>query len=156
MKLEANVFDVWVFRNAPAGVEYLLLKTAQLKADRHFNGGRFWQIPSGFTVGDEDIVTAIDRLLGRFGLAASAVWAAEHAYTIYNRRFASMQIIGVFAAQVSAAVVIMDPQEHSEYRWCPFDAALQAVTFRGLKDGLQSTREYVSGRATPPPELRLR
>jgi hypothetical protein len=156
MDLQANVFDVWVFRNSPAGVEYLLLKTSQFKADRYFNGGRFWQIPSGYTLGDEDIVTGVDRVLSRFGLAASAVWAAEHAYTIYNRRFASMQIIGVFAAQVSAEVVSLDPQEHSEYRWCPFDEALQAVTYRGLKDGLQSTREFVSGRAAPPPELRLR
>jgi hypothetical protein len=156
MKLQANVFDVWVFRNSPAGVEYLLLKTSQFKADRYFNGGRFWQIPSGCTLGDEDIVTGVDRVLSGFGLAAAAVWAAEHAYTIYNRRFASMQIIGVFAAQVSAEVVSLDPLEHSEYRWAPFDEALQAVTYRGLKDGLQSTREFVSGRATPPPELRLR
>jgi hypothetical protein len=29
------------------------------------------------------------------------------------------------------------------------------VTFRGLKNGLQSTREYVTGRAAPPPELQL-
>jgi hypothetical protein len=95
-------------------------------------------------------------LLAGFGLAASAVWAAEHVYTIYNRRFACTQIFGVFATEVAANVVRLDPEEHAEYRRCRFDAALQAMTFRGLKDGLQSTREYISGRATPPPELRLR
>lgn len=156
MNLDANVFDVWVFRRTPVRIEYLLLHAAQLKADRYFNGGRFWQIPCGVVAGDEGIVPAIDGLLARFGLAASAVWAAEHVYTIYNRRFACMQIIGVFAAEVTAAVVRLDPLEYAEFRWCSFDEALQAVTYRGLKDGLQSTREYVTGRAAPPPELRLR
>ena len=156
MNLDANVFDVWVFRRTPAGTEYLLLHASQLKADRYFNGGRFWQIPCGVVAGDEGIVPAIDGLLARFGLTASAVWAAEHVYTIYNRRFARMQIIGVFAAEVSAEVVRLDPHEHAEFRWCSFDDALRAVTFRGLKEGLQSTREYVTGRAAPPPELQLR
>jgi hypothetical protein len=156
MKLDTNVFDVWVFRHAPARTEYLLLHTSQLKAERYFNGGRFWQIPSGSVAGDGGIVPAVDGLLDGFGLTATAVWAAEHAYTIYNRRFACMQIVGVFAAEVSADVVRLDPEEHSEYRWCAYEEALQAVTFRGLKEGLRSTCDYISGRAAPPPELRLR
>jgi hypothetical protein len=41
MKLESNVFDVWVFRRASAKVEYLLLHTSRYKADRYFGGGRF-------------------------------------------------------------------------------------------------------------------
>jgi hypothetical protein len=156
MKLDANVFDVWVFSRTPAGVEYLLLHSSALKAERFFNGGRFWQIPCGVVEGETGIVTAIDGLLARFGLAASAVWAAEHVYTIYNRRFARMQIIGVYAAEVTGGEIRLDPEEHSEFRWCSFEDASKAVTFRGLKEGLQSTRDYISGRAAPPPELRLR
>jgi hypothetical protein len=50
MELQPNVFDVWVFRRAPSGdVEDLLLHTSQLKADRWFNNGRFWQIPSDWS-----------------------------------------------------------------------------------------------------------
>ena len=40
------VYDLWVFRRRSHGVEYLVLRTSQIKADRHFNGGRFWQILS--------------------------------------------------------------------------------------------------------------
>lgn len=155
MKLEFNVFDVWVFRRTPAKVEYLLLHTSQYKADRHFNGGRFWQIPSGITRDSERVVPAVVRLLGDFGLVTTGIWAAEHVYNIYNRRFETLQMIAVYAAEVGAAEVRLDPQEHAEWRWCSFDEALALVSYRGLKDGLRSTREYVTGLETPAAELRL-
>ena len=62
-KLESNVFDVWVFRGAPAKVKYLLLHTSRDKADRYFGGGRVWQIPSGFMHDSERVVPAVLRLL---------------------------------------------------------------------------------------------
>jgi hypothetical protein len=155
MKLESNVFDVWVFRRTPAKVEYLLLHTSQYKADRHFNGGRFWQVPSGSMRDSERVVPAITRRLTESGLHPLGIWAAEHVYTIYNRRFETMQMIAVYAAEVGAGEVRLDPQEHAESRWCSFDEALDLVNYRGLKDGLRSTREYVTGLDTPAAELRL-
>ena len=155
MKLDCNVFDVWAFRRTPPKVEYLLLHTSQYKADRYFNGGRFWQIPSNFMRESERVVPAISRLLAGFGLTPTGIWAAEHVYSIYNRRFEAMQMIAVYAAEVSASEVRLDPAEHAESRWCPFEEALDLVNYRGLKDGLRSTREYVTGLETPAPELRL-
>jgi len=155
MKLQVNVFDVWVFRKTASGPEYLLLHTSQHKADRYFNGGRFWQIPSGLIADDEDVAGAVARQLGTFGLKASGIWAAEHAYTIYNRRFGCMQIIAVYAAEVGQAAVQIDPEEHSKYRWCSYNEAEALVNYRGLKEGLRSTREYVTGLSTSAPELRL-
>jgi len=156
MQLEANVFDVWTYRRRGPEIDYLLLRTSQRKADRWFNGGRFWQIPSGIAGDGENMTDAVARVVGAFGLSAAEIWAAEHAYTIYNRRFSAVQIITVFAVAVETDAVTLDPLEHDEYRWCGYDAALQLVSYRGLKDGLVSTREYVTGRATPLRELRLR
>jgi NADH pyrophosphatase NudC (nudix superfamily) len=155
MELESNVFDVWVFRRTPTKVEYLLLHTSQYKADRYFNGGRFWQIPSGFMQDSERVVPAIKRLLAVSGLEPTGIWAAEHVYSIYNRRFETMQMIAVYAAEVCAGEVRLDPAEHAESRWCSFDEALELVNYRGLKDGLRSAREYVTGPDTPALELRL-
>lgn len=156
MKLEPNVFDIWVFRRQGTSIEYLLLHTSQQKADRYFNGGRFWQIPSNLVEEGEKIEAAVERVLRRFGLNVSALWAAEHVYTIYNRRFECMQIISVFAAEVSERDVKLDPTEHSSYQWCSYDAALNLVHYRGLKDGLRSTFEYVTGVPQPALQLRLR
>ena len=82
MKLESNVFDVWVFRRTPSQVEYLLLHTSQYKADRYFNGGRFWQIPCGFMQDSERVGPALARCWRDFGLAPTGIWAAEHVYSI--------------------------------------------------------------------------
>jgi len=156
MEISVNVFDVWVFRRTEAGIRFLLLYTSQVKADRYFNGGRFWQIPSDFIGDQEDIVDAIDRRLAEFGLEPISVWAAEHAYTIYNRRFNTMQIIGVYAAETGSETVKLDPEEHSQAGWYSSDECLERIHFRGLKEGLRSVCEYVTGPVKPAAELQLR
>jgi lipoyl(octanoyl) transferase len=157
VRLNPAVFDLWVFRRRSQGIEFLVLRTSQAKADRHFNGGRFWQVPSGFFQDGESVPAAVDRELAPYELTARAVWAAEHVYTIYNRRFHEIQIISVFAVETDGtAPVRLDQQMHSEYEWLPYEAALARVHFRGLKDGLRSTHDYISGVDDPAPELRLR
>jgi lipoyl(octanoyl) transferase len=157
VRFNPAVYDLWVFRRRAQGVEFLVLRTSQAKADRHFNGGRFWQIVSGFFQDEESVPAAVDRELAPYGLTARAVWAAEHTYTIYNRRFHEIQIISVFAVETdSTAPVQLNPQNHSEYEWLPYEVALGRVHYRGLKDGLRSTHDYIAGVDHPAPELRLR
>ena len=155
MQLNHAVLDVWVFRRSASGIEYLLLRTSEAKAERFFNGGRFWQIPSGVFEEHETVSDAVNRLLAAYELAPQSIWAAEHAYTIYNRRFHEIQIISVFAVEVVGHDPRLNLAEHSEYAWLSFDAALEAVHYRGLKDGLRSVREYITGTTQPAPELCL-
>jgi ADP-ribose pyrophosphatase YjhB (NUDIX family) len=153
--LSANVFDVWVFRRRPGGAVFLLLRTSQEKAARYFGGGRFWQVPSDFVNDGESITGAIRRTLAQHGLRPRSIWAGEHAYLIYNRRFTEMQAIAVYAAEVDDGEVRIDPAKHSELEWLPFEVCLERVHFRGLKDGLRSVQEYITGVADPAKELCL-
>lgn len=155
MDLAANVFDTWAFRRTSEGVRYLLLHTSVEKAERYFNGGRFWQIPSEFVKDGEHITDAIARNLRSFGLKARSIWAAEHTYTIYNRRFNQMQLIGVYAAEVLESAVRLNAAEHAEFQWLSLEECRAKVHFRGLKDGLLSVEEYVTGAVRPAPELCL-
>ena len=155
MKLATGVFDVWPFRRDSDATKFLLLYTSQTKADRHFNGGRFWQIPSNFVGEDETIEHAVIRRLGEIGLTAATIWAGEHTYVIYNRRFREMQLIGVYAAEIQQADIQLDPEEHSDYGWYTIDECLERVHYRGLKEGLQSVNEYVTGTQAPAEELCL-
>ncbi len=155
MHLAANVFDVWAFHRTGAETRFLLLHTSEEKARRHFNDGRFWQIPSGFVNEGEAVTEAIRRELNRFGLTATSIWAGEHAYIIYNRRFLQMQIIGVYAAEVVDAPVRLDAAEHAEYAWLPYEASFDRVQYRGLKEGLRSVHEYITSPTNPARELCL-
>ena len=159
MILNHAVYDIWVYRQTPEGVRFLLLHTSQEKADRYFAGGRFWQIPSGVFENGESVAEAFDRDLARYGLPVKAIWAAEHAYTIYNRRFHQIQIITVFAVETESMLhgdVILDPLEHSAYEWVSYEEAQRRVVYRGLKDGLASVAEYITANPAPARELRLR
>jgi hypothetical protein len=155
MRLAANIFDVWAFRRRGKEVEFLLLYTSVDKARRYFNGGRFWQIPSNLVQDGESITEAISRALDRYSLRPKAIWAGEHAYLIYNRRFGEMQAIGVYAAEVDGSTVSLDPAEHSEYAWLTLENCLDRVHYRGLKDGLRSVHDYVTGVDEPAKELCL-
>jgi len=155
MQLAAGVFDVWTFRRDWDAIRYLLLYTSQTKADRHFNGGRFWQIPSDFVKDGEAIEEAVNRCLEPFGLTAATIWAAEHVYVIYNRRFREMQLIGVYAAEVQQVDVQLEPEEHSDYGWYTLEECLERIHYRGLKEGLQSVHDYVTGVREPAAELCL-
>jgi NUDIX domain-containing protein len=155
MQLAANVFDVWAFRRTPDGVRFLLLHTSVEKAERFFNGGRFWQIPTDFVKEGEHITDAIARNLRAFGLKAQSVWAAEHTYSIYNRRFNEMQLIGVYAAEVNETAVRLNAAEHAEFQWLDAGECLRRVHYRGLKDGLRSVQEYVTEVDQPARELCL-
>jgi hypothetical protein len=155
MQLAVNVFDVWAFRRTAEGVRFLLLHTSQEKAERFFNGGRFWQIPSDEVKDGEHITDAVARHLRAFGLKAQAIWAAEHTYSIYNRRFNEMQMIGVYAAEVMEGAVRLSAAEHAEFQWLSFEESLARVHYRGLKEGLRSVQEYITGPAAPARELCL-
>ncbi|MBA3500885.1 MAG: hypothetical protein M4D80_23430 [Myxococcota bacterium] len=154
MKLRADGFDVWVFRRRDRDLEYLLLRASAAKARRWFGGAQFWQVPSDFT-GDDSVEDAIGRELARFGLTPFAIWAAEHAYTFYNRRYRDVVHISVFAAEVAADQQVTLDDGHDEHAWLCAAAAQTRVGFRGLRDGLAAVVEYVTERDPPLAELRL-
>jgi hypothetical protein len=155
MKLRTNIFDLWVFCKHNNQIKYLILHTSQEKADKWFNGGRFWQIPGEFTGDDEEVLNAIKRCLNDLKLVHKSIWIIEHTYIIYNPRRKNIEIIPVFATEVTFTDKIPLTWEHSEYGWFTADEVLQRIKFRGLKDGLHWTREYVSESSTPLQELRL-
>lgn len=155
MELRTDALDLWVFCRSTGDVRYLLLRTSQEKADRWFGGGRFWQIPGAFLSEGESVVSAANRCLMESGLSAAAIWTVEHVYPIYNRRSEGLMLIPVFAAEVLHPDRVRLSWEHSEFRWCTADECKQYLSFRGLMDGLEWTRIYITENVAPRPEFRI-
>jgi hypothetical protein len=155
MKIRTNLFDLWVFHKEKIEPEYLIFHTSQRKADKWFKGGRFWQIPGEFTSDGEDVLDAIKRCLKDLNLTYKSIWVAEHSYIIYNSRRKNVEIIPVFAAEVENTGQIPLTWEHSEFGWYTAEEVLKRIKFRGLKDGLYWTREYISENNSPLKELMM-
>lgn len=155
MELRTDTLDLWVFVRAKEGPRYLLLHTSEEKADRFFGGGRFWQIPGSLLQAGEGVVAALERVLADLGLDAVHLWAVEHTYLIFNRRFQSLVAIPVFAAEVREQVAPRLDREHSEYGWFSAEECYDRLSFRGLREGLDWTRREISEHPSPRPEFRL-
>ena len=155
LDFRTGFFDLWVFRRAGNGVEYLLLHVSQEKADRFFGGGRFWQIPTSAVGERENLPGACRRLLTDTGVVPRGVWSADHVYAIYNRRYDAVCTIPVFVAEAGEGTSPILTWEHSEFAWHGAESCLERIRFRGLRDGLAAVREAVTDTAEPTPELRL-
>lgn len=110
MKPATGVFDAWLIRRDIDAIRFLLLYTSRTKADRYFNGGRFWQVPSNFVRENETIEDAIIRRLGELGLTAVTIWAGQHTYVIHNRRIREMHLVGVYAAETHETEIQSTPK----------------------------------------------
>ena len=155
MKLRTNVFDLWAFRRDPDEPRYLILRTSRQRADKWFGGGRVWQIPGGFFEEGEDVVVALRRILDVFHLESRSVWVIEHTYTYYKRRRNNLEIVSVFAAEVQGTEGGPLTWEPSEYRWATAAECVEVLQLRGLLEGLEWTRKYVTGQASPSPVFQL-
>ena len=155
MKLNVNAFDLWVFDKSSEATKYLLLHSSQEKADKWFGGGRFWQVPTDIVPDDEQLLDALHRNLQGMGLQAQSLWTVEHIYTIYNRRYDEIMIIPVFAAEVAGTPNVLLTWEHSECGWYTADECFERLNFRGLREGLKWTQEYITEPEEPSVVFRL-
>ena len=144
MKLNTNVFDLWTFHKEEGETKYLLLHTSQEKADKWFNGGRFWQIPGEFLQDNEDIVDAIKRCLTSYNLDPKVLWTVEHIYTYFNPRRRAIEIMPVFAAEVIKTGDINLTWEHSDCGWYTDTECKERINYRGLLEGLEWTKKYIT------------
>ena len=155
MEIAGDVFDLWTFVRTEDQPRYLLLETSQEKADRFFGGGRFWQIPGGFFDEPTDVVRDLERACAEYGISPTRFYAVEHVYTIYNRRRERLELIPVFAAELAEEQAPTRTWEHARHMWATADEVRQRITFRGLLEGLEWTRLYVSEVTEPRAEFKL-
>jgi len=155
MNLRTNVVDLWVFHKGESEPKYLLLHTSQEKADKWFHGSRFWQIPGGFLEEGQSLADAMREWAAVYELEPVGAWAAEYVSCYYNIRRENLEMTAAFAAEVEGPTAVPLSWHHSEYGWFTAEECRQRLTFRGLLEGLDSVRQYVSEVEEPHGALRI-
>jgi 8-oxo-dGTP pyrophosphatase MutT (NUDIX family) len=129
MRLPIQV-EAIIFRRNSNRIEYLLLKRLPER-----NG--FWQPVTGGVEEGETLTEALRREIREETGIENLVRVIED---IYYFEFSDPNLNKeyVFGVEVaSTEVVVLDGEEHSEYRWCSIKGALQLLSWKENKEALE-------------------
>ncbi len=129
MRLPIQV-EAIIFRRNSNRIEYLLLKRLPER-----NG--FWQPVTGGVEEGETLTEALRREIREETGIENLVRVIED---IYYFEFSDPNLNKeyVFGVEVSSTeVVVLDGEEHSEYRWCSIKGALQLLNWKENKEALE-------------------
>jgi len=129
MRLPIEV-EAIIFRRNSNRIEYLLLKRLPER-----NG--FWQPVTGGVEEGETLTEALRREIREETGIENLVRVIED---IYYFEFSDPNLNKeyVFGVEVaSTEVVVLDGEEHSEYRWCSIKDALQLLNWKENKEALE-------------------
>ena len=126
-----------VYRRKSGGTEFLVLK-------RTPEDGGFWQAVTGtIEDGEKTLETLKRELIEEAGLTT----LLHVSDMLHTYEWAIEDLTGrdnVFTVEVDADVqVILNPEEHEEFRWLPLDRAVKLLKYDGNKLSMRQAAEYV-------------
>ncbi|HUV98375.1 MAG TPA: NUDIX pyrophosphatase [Candidatus Paceibacterota bacterium] len=139
MRLPVQV-EAIIFRREGGKVEYLLLKR---RPER--NG--FWQPVTGGVEEGETREEALRREVMEETGVKSMVAVIEGLY-YFEFSDPNLNQEHVYGVEVSPSEeIVLDGEEHSEYRWCSFHEALQLLHWRENKEALRKLNKSLTGQS---------
>lgn len=145
------IVDVYVFRVAANGVEFLLLQRAP-----RINLGSTWQAVHGKIEPAETAVAAARReLLEETGLTPQRFWQLDCVNTFYMASQDAIHMCPCFAADVDPAAGVRLSDEHVAFRWVPAEAAEAAFMWPGQREAVRQVLSYLVAGSAAEAHLRL-
>ncbi len=150
-EIVSDIVDVYVYRDAPGGVEFLLLQRAA-----HSILGGTWQAVHGHGEGGETAFeTAQRELKEETGLLAAEWYQLERVNTFFIARRDEIHLSPGFAARVAADDDPVLNSEHAAFRWLPPDQARATFHWPGQRQAVQDILEWIIGGGAAGDSLRL-
>jgi len=129
MRLPIQV-EAIIFRRNGTVIEYLLLKRLPER-----NG--FWQPVTGGVEEGETRDEALQREIMEETGVRNIVAVIEGLY-YFEFSDPNLNQEYVYGVEVSSSEeIVLDPKEHSEYKWCSFQEALQLLHWKENKEALR-------------------
>ena len=135
-----------VFRRHETGIDFLVLKRAP-------EDGGFWQAITGTIEDGELALETLERELMEEAGISEAIHISdmleEYFWEIPEQNMKGKD--HVYAVEVAVDMeVVLDPTEHTEFRWLPLADALELLRYDGNKKTMQLVSDYAARRAMMP------
>jgi len=137
-KTKMKQIDSYIYRNTENGPIYLMLKRSPGKYYEHLWQGVAGKIEKGETA----LQTVVRELKEETGKEPIKIFVADHIASFYNVKYNQIFMVPIFGIEVEGSEVQLSV-EHSEYKWVPFEDALNLLTWKGQKEGLQTVHDEV-------------
>lgn len=141
----APIVDVYVFRRASAGPEFLLL----LRAPERAIGGTWQAVHGRIEDGETATATALRELGEETGLTPTGFWQLEMLNTFFVAAEDAIYVCPCFAVEAAPDAVVRLCEEHTDHRWLAVDDVLRELMWPGQRAAVREIVEEIitGGRA---------
>lgn len=150
-EIVARIVDVYVFRRAAAGPEFLVLKRSATEQP-----GSTWQVVLGrIEPGETATQAALRELTEETGLRPLRVWQLEHVNTFFIAARDTVFLCPGFAIEVAADAAVRLNEEHVAFEWLGAAAAAQRMMWPGQRTALREIVDVILSGHFSEPYLRI-
>ena len=139
LEIISRVVDCHTFIRRDSQAQYLLLHRA---SDKIYANS--WRMVGGkIEEGETAYAAAIRELQEETGLSAHRLWAVPYVNSFYEASHNRINMIPVFAAEVSSDAVTLSA-EHDNYEWLSYDEAQVRLLWPAQKEGLRIVHDFIA------------
>jgi dATP pyrophosphohydrolase len=149
--VDSDMIDVYPFRRGETGVDFLLLK----RAPAIWLGGTWQAVHGKIETGETAPQAALRELREETGLRPLGFWQLEFVNTFYVAKQDRILMCACFAAEVAADAVVRLSDEHTDYRWEPYEQALRSYMWPGQRRAIREIMEEIVTPGLAEPHLRI-
>lgn len=150
-EIDCNAIELYVFRHAPAGPEFLLLQ----RHAEDFMGGTWHPVNGGVNPGEKAWQAAEREMYEEAGLDPVRLWQVDTVNPFYIAEFDRVILSICFAAEVSPDARVTLSDEHSDFRWEHVDELPASLLWPGQRRILAEIRAQILLPGPAEPYLRV-
>lgn len=135
----AGMIEIHLFRRESGRRLHLVLHRAAQACD-----AGCWTALNGECQGDETAIHAVERLVRQeTGFRVVDLWALDYLHGRYEPQGDRVNVMPVFAVEVTDAVTALVLEQHDDARWLTLDQAMQLLRLPGQREGLRRLQEDI-------------
>ncbi|MBI5475805.1 MAG: NUDIX pyrophosphatase [Ignavibacteriales bacterium] len=138
--ISSSIVELCVFKIENNKAYFLLLH--RTKEEKVYPD--LWQFVTGSIEKNEKAAdAALRELKEETGLLAKSFWVVPYVLSFYNAEWDSVNLCPFFAAEVDQSAAITLSDEHDDYVWFEYDAAIDQLVWPSWKEGLRIVHEFI-------------